>query len=109
MTNVRKTGSMTLSGHIGYLGIIPTMLSPHDTRSMIHQLHDGYAHGGGWHPFVGFEVQKRGEVYVLQYPDDPPYIERARITMNGETLCAFDSAWVMVIDKDGAHHIARMD
>lgn len=101
--------SMTISGNVGYLGIIPTMLSPHDDRPLVEQLHEGYMHGGGWQPFTGFDVQKRGAVYVLQYPNDPPYIERARIDMNGETLCVFDSAWVLVVDAAGKHHVARMD
>jgi hypothetical protein len=106
MTIVKE---MVLTGHIGYLGIIPTMLSPHDDRPMIDQLHEGYAHGGGWQPFDWFDVQKRGETWVIQYPGDPPYIERARITMNGETLVVFDYSWVLVIDKHGVQHIARMD
>jgi hypothetical protein len=99
---------VVMTGHIGMLGIIPTLLSPWDERSMLEQLHEGYRHGGGWFPFEGFSVQQRDGMYVLQYPGDPPYKERARITMNGETLCVFDSAWVLVIDKGGKQHVARM-
>jgi hypothetical protein len=104
-----KTRTITLSGHIGYLGYIPTFVSAWDDRPLIEQLNEGYAHGGGWQPFKGFDVQKHGEVYAMQYPGDPPYIERAKIEVNGETLVAFDNSWVLVIDKAGVNHVARMD
>jgi hypothetical protein len=106
---IRSAKEMTMTGHIGMLGMIPLMLSPHDERPMVEQLNEGYQHGGGWQPFKGFSVNSSGDYYYLTYPNDPPYKERARITMNGETLAVFDSAWVLVIDKEGKNHIARMD
>lgn len=102
-------GMIVMIGDIGALGYIPTMLSPLDERDMVSQLDAGYQHGGGWKDFEGFEASMKGAVWVIQYPNDPPYIERARVSMNGETLVMFDHAWVMVIDREGRKRFCRMD
>lgn len=114
------TGSMTFTGDMYLLGLIPAMLSPHDPRPAVEQLHEGYAHGGGWHDFEGFVVTEllgNGPpgLYSIKYPGDPAYKERGRITLVNavtgitEKIVVFDHGWVMVVQPDGKHRIARMD
>ena len=50
-----------------YLGLLPGFLSVDDDRPAKEQLHENYAHGGGWHTLNGFRL----EMDRLYYgPDD---------------------------------------
>lgn len=111
------TGSLTFNGDMHLMGLIPAMLSPYDPRPAVEQLHEGYAHGGGWHDFDGFVVTEHPEVgrYSIKYPGDPAYKEKARATLTNavtgitEKIVVFDHGWVMVVQPDGTNRIARMD
>lgn len=94
-----------------HLGLIPSFLNEADPRPAREQLHEAYAHGGGWHPFYGFELQKEGavETWWLKYPEDPPVRMLAYTTLREETICLFQFAWVAIVQKDGSFEIARMD
>lgn len=90
-------------------GFIPMMLSPTNMTPMWKQVDQGYAHGGGWNDFDGFEVSTDDEgKYMLTYPGDPAYHERGRIVFGDEMLVIFDYSWVLWVHGD-EHKIARID
>ena len=96
------------------VGYVPTMVNNVDTDA-VKQLHENYAHGGGWVPFRSFRVEKdRTGHYTLNYPDDPPYVQIAQgwLPATKQLVVMFPSAWVMVVDKaenGETYRIARMD
>lgn len=99
---------------VNMLGYIPEFLSVADPRPAQQQLHENYAHGGGWNDFQGFKLHGGGdeggdEEYSLEYPGDPAYHEVGRAKLRAETVVVFQHAWVAVIQPDGSHRIARMD
>lgn len=88
------------------LGYLPQFLSIEDERSAKEQLHDNYAHGGGWFPFKGFKMI---EGNALKYPGDPAYHPLAKTTLRDETIFFYPHAWVAIVQKDGSYEVARMD
>lgn len=88
------------------MGYIPHFLREDDPRPAIEQLHENYAHGGGWHPFQGFTVR---EDKSLKYPGDPAYKPVACIEFREERIYIYEHAWVMVEKADGTHEVSRMD
>ena len=103
------------------LGLLPEFLSPADERDVRTQLHENYAHGGGWQPFEGFELQRNlathtgsheavedPMAFTLQYPEDPPVRALAYTTLRDETIILFQWSWVVVIGPWG-WEVARMD
>jgi hypothetical protein len=93
------------------VGYIPSMLDADDPRPAKEQLHSQYAHGGGWHPFKGFTLNR--EEMTLEYPEDPPTRAYAmtRLPKTNEVVMVFEHAWVAIIQDngDGEYEIARMD
>lgn len=97
-------------------GYIPRMLSLLDPRGAVAQLHENYAHGGGWHKFGGFKLVRlsrnlfgeEGEFYGLKYPGDPPMREIGRGVLRDETVVLFEGSWVAVISGEEME-VARMD
>jgi hypothetical protein len=92
-----------------HLGLLPEFLHANDPRPAREQLHENYAHGGGYHPFKGFTLSEDSEGYVISYPGDPDYREVARVQLREETIVIFPFSWAAVIQPSGDFVIARMD
>lgn len=88
-------------------GYIPTFLSASDSRSAKEQLHENYAHGGGWSPFKGFTFNP--DDLSIKYPGDPSYPAVAVITLRDERVIIYPHAWVAIVQKDDSYEVARMD
>lgn len=109
MTNV-VAGTISIKGDVEAFGYILDMIMPTDDVPLWEQIHNGYAHGGGWHDFDGFSVIDEGDERKLRYPGDPDFKELARITVNDdEELSIFDYSWVLWRKKGHADKIARID
>lgn len=89
-----------------HLGLIPDMLNDGDPRPAKEQLHEGYRHGGGWHPFVGFELMADDS---LQFPGDPPTRPIAEFKVGDERVILYEHAWVAIIQPDRTFEVCRMD
>lgn len=89
-----------------YLGFIPDMLSEADPRPAREQLDTGYAHGGGWRPFPGFELRPDNS---LKYPGDPAMKPVASAQLRDELILVYPYAWVAIIQPDRVFEICRMD
>lgn len=97
--------------YAGAAGIIPEFLSVADPRPAKEQLHEGYAHGGGWQKFDGFELSpaRVTQGMTINYQGDPPYKAVAWVRLRDELIVVFQGAWVAVIQPGGSYEIARMD
>lgn len=91
------------------LGLIPAFLNSGRPEPAREQLHAHYAHGGGWHPFDGFELHGEGVNMELRYPGDRPMRVLGFTKLRSETIAVFEYSWVAVIAADGSYEIARMD
>lgn len=89
-----------------HLGFIPTFVSAIDPRPAVEQFDERYASGGGWHEFKGFRMLANGN---LKYPGDPETALLYEATLNAETIRVYESAWVAVVQPDGAFNVARLD
>lgn len=89
------------------LGYLPMIFLASDPRPAREQANDRYRHGGGWQPFQGhrFDARRR----QLCYPGDPPMRALAETKLRDETIILFEADWVMILQPDGSHEIARMD
>ncbi len=91
-------------------GEIPFFADESDPRPLVEQLDEGYAHGGGWRSFSGFELRKNGMgKYALAYPGDPLMREMARAPFRNQLVVLFESAWVGIIENDELVDVSRMD
>lgn len=88
------------------LGYIPQMVLADDPRPAREQLHERYAHGGGWQPFEGFTLRKDR---ALTYPGDPPLIPVAFGQLRDEMIYVYESGWVAIVQPDGTFEASRMD
>lgn len=95
-------------GGMELAGAVPSFVVEDDDRPVRQQLDERYAHGGGWNPLPGFSLDlKTG---LLSYPGDPPL--RPVFAMQqkgGEQVIVYPHALVMILQKDGAFEVARMD
>ncbi len=92
-------------------GILPEFFDEADPRPAKEQLHERYAHGGGFIPFNGFklEVDVEGQ-FSLAYPEDPAMVEIGRAKLHErETIVLFTSSWLAIIQEDGTHVVCRVD
>lgn len=91
------------------LGVLPMFFDEADPRPAREQIHERYAHGGGWNSFSGFELKmdKRGRHLV--YPEDPPMREIARGKLRDELILLFECNWVAIVQKDDTYEVARID
>lgn len=91
-----------------HLGLIPDMLRDDDPTPLTQQLHEGYPHGGGWHPFKGFTLQVNDS---LAYPGDPPLrpVAEFRVAGHEDRVLMYEHAWVAVIRPDRSFEVCRMD
>ena len=87
------------------LGLIPMLLWNSDPRPAREQLHERYAHGGGWSPFQGFVMTETG----IKYPGDPEMKLYAETKLRDETIRLYECAWVAIVQPDGSYEISRMD
>jgi hypothetical protein len=88
------------------LGYLPLFVSDANPRPAREQINEGYAHGGGWQPTRGFEMDGRGR---LLYPGDPPMRPLAEAWLRDERLVFYEHAWLAIIQKDGTFEAARVD
>jgi hypothetical protein len=86
-------------------GIIPSFLNEDDPRSAKEQIHSHYM--GGWNAFQGFTFDP--EKLTLKYPDDPLLEPLSALLFRNETLLIYQSAWVVILQKDGSWEVARLD
>jgi hypothetical protein len=89
-----------------HLGLIPYWLNDDNPRSAKEQIHDNYAHGGGWDPFKEFRLT---EDNCLKYPGAPPLRPVAEARLRDELILFYDHSWVAVIQPDGSFEAARID
>ena len=92
-------------------GLLPLFFSSNDMRPAAEQLHENYAHGGGFHPFEGFQLLDRHlpNKAQLAYPEDPPMRELSRGTLRDELLIFFESSWLAIVQPDGGFVVTRVD
>ena len=95
--------------HMDAAGAIPWFLEWEDPRSATQQLHEAYAHGGGWRPFPGFTLHNAQRDAFLTYPEDPDTHEISRARLREELIIVFENSWVAVVQPTGAYEISRMD
>lgn len=105
---------VTLYNLLGFhcIGPIPDWLDVMDDRPAKEQLHEAYAHGGGWMPMDGWVFKP--ETLEAQYnPDaedaDPPYKALASMQFRDELILFYEHSWVGIVQKDGSFEISRMD
>jgi len=93
---------------VEHLGYWPEIFDELDPRPAKEQANDRYAHGGGWHPFDGFELDR--ENFAISYPGDPSFkpFAMAVLPLTEELLLFYPHAWVLVM-KDNKFEISRMD
>jgi len=88
------------------VGCIPSFLSEDDPRPAREQLHQNYAHGGGWDPVPRFKMDDRNR---LLYPGDPPMFPLVRMYLRDEEILIYISGWVAIKQKNGSFEVSRMD
>lgn len=91
------------------VGFLPHILRESDPRPAAEQLHDRYAHGGGFQPFEGFKLASTEGTAELHYPGDPPMYEVSRATLRDETLILFDYEWLAIVQPSGSFVTVRVD
>ena len=88
------------------LGFLPSFLSESDPRTAREQLDANYQHGGGWSPMKGWTF---GPADRLSYTGDPAMKPLAEMSLRGERVLIYPSAWVVVVQPDGSFEVSRMD
>lgn len=84
---------------------LPFFFSEEDPRPAREQFHSAYAHGGGFHPFEGFELVND----QLLYPGDPPLQCLSKAKLRDETIMLFQFSWLCIVQPDGSYVVARAD
>lgn len=92
---------------IEHLGDIPSFLLLADLRNAADQFDERYAFGGGWQPMRQWQYNEKTKSII--YPGDPPLHPIAETTLRDELILLYPSAWVAIIQPDGAYEVARMD
>ena len=93
------------------LGLIPAFLNTFDPRPAAEQIHEHYAHGGGWRPFQGFELDDTNSDplrWMLTYPGDPSLLALAYSRLREETIVLFTYSWLLIVTHS-SWQIARID
>jgi hypothetical protein len=88
------------------LGLLPDFLSERDPRPAKEQFHVNYAHGGGWHSFPGFKLNRDNS---LSYPGDPTLQPLARAQLRDELILVYPYSWVAIVQPDRSFEVARLD
>lgn len=88
-------------------GVIPFFLLHEDIPAR-EQIDHNYQHGGGWRPLKGWTFDR--EKNRIKYPGDPALLPHTRIDLaSGEVVYIYPSAWVCIVQPDGAYEVARID
>lgn len=93
-------------------GLLPLFLDRDDHRPAREQIHEAYAHGGGWHEFAGFTPHIDWDHPMnsyLSYPEDPPMQATAFAVFGEELVLLFQGSWCVVVQPDLSTQIARLD
>jgi len=93
--------------NISPVGYLPFFFDPDDPRPAKEQIHERYQHGGGWHPFEGFQMAE--DHTSILYPGDPPMHLIAIANLRNERLFFYEGQWLAIMQPDGSHEIARVD
>ena len=88
------------------IGFIPSMLREDNPKSAVEQLHEGYAHGGGWRKMDGWTLNSDNSIF---YPGDPSLVPFTWAKLRDELILVYPHAWVAVVQPDRSFEIARMD
>ena len=91
---------------VSNLGILATLMSPHDPRPLHEQMNANYAHGGGWDDFQGFTL---GEEDTLHYPGDRPLRPLAGAIVRGQLVMFYEGEWLAIISDDRSFTVSRVD
>lgn len=89
------------------VGFIPLFLSAQDERSAKDQIDAGYAHGGGWHAYKGFDLDP--VTMALKHEGDPSLLPWAMGKLRDEEIYVYPHAWVLIMQMDGQWEVARID
>lgn len=92
------------------IGFLPDIIlnEAYDSRPVVDQVNQRYAHGGGWHAMSGFKWNRIAK--TLRYPGDPPMHAVARFEASTkETVYVFESGWVLVDRGGDDYEVARLD
>jgi len=90
-----------------HIGKIPFWLDDVNPLSANEQINQNYWHGGGWVPFLGFNMDPK--TLALLYPGDTSMRPLAKTQIRDETIVFYDHSWVAIIQKDGSFEVARID
>jgi hypothetical protein len=90
-----------------YLGLLPEFFSEADPRPAREQIHEAYAHGGGWSPRGSWSYSPLND--VIEYLGDRPLQPIAKATLHGEKIFLYESAWVAIVQPDGSFEVSRCD
>lgn len=93
-------------------GLLPQFLDRDDPRPAREQIHDAYAHGGGWNQFTGFDPHidwADPTKSYLSYPDDPPMKAIAYTFFGEELVILFNYSWCAIVQPDLSTEIACLD
>lgn len=88
------------------VGFLPQFFDERDPQPARVQIDRNYAHGGGWRPFIGFELCEGRQI---KYPGDPVYKPIAEAKLRDETIVLYPHSWVAIFQKDGTFEIAHVD
>ena len=89
------------------LGLLPMIFDSNDPRPAREQANERYAHGGGWNPQEGWELNPSNG--NAMYPGDPPMWPLAMAELNDERLYLYPYGYVAVVQQDGGFEMCRMD
>jgi hypothetical protein len=87
-----------------HLGAIPEFLDEADPRPAKAQFAERYV--SGWSPMQQWELRPG---HILKYPGDPAMKPLARLDFRDETILLYQYAFVVIVQKDGAFEVSRMD
>jgi hypothetical protein len=89
------------------LGLIPEFLDDDDPRPARDQIDGNYAHGGGWQPMVGFEMDDEQSAFL--YPGDPPLRPFAMTMLRDEVILFLPYSFIAIVQPDNSFEISRVD
>lgn len=88
------------------VGYLETWLDEADPRGAREQLHERYAHGGGWFSYDGFTLDERNR---LLGEGDPPLAPLAQARLRDEVILIYRHAWVAIVQRNRTFEVARID
>jgi hypothetical protein len=91
----------------GLTGYLPYMFSADDPRPAREQINQRYAHGGGWEPQDGFDLDV--DTLVARYPGDPPFHAIAFAMLQREMIVLFEHEYLAIVQPDGSFEMARVN